>query len=105
RRTRNAVVGRRAARWRCASLAHVQAAAGHRQTVRQAAAPYGASHRLSHRGGRPVVPPRSLRKRVEYAFALCVIGLSLAWGLAFYAAIRFSEDRVLANQLQRAAEN
>lgn len=51
------------------------------------------------------MPPRSLRKRVEYAFALCVIGLSLAWGLAFYAAIRFSEDRVLANQLQRAAEN
>ena len=51
------------------------------------------------------MPQRSLRKRVEYAFALCVIGLSVAWGLAFYAAIRFSEDRVLANQLQRAAEN
>ena len=48
---------------------------------------------------------QSLRKRVEYAFALCVVGLSVAWGLAFYAAIRFSEDRVLANQLQRAAEN
>lgn len=48
---------------------------------------------------------QSLRKRVEYAFALCVVGLSLAWGLAFYAAIRFSEDRVLVNQLQRAAEN
>ena len=47
----------------------------------------------------------SLRKRVEYAFALCVVGLSMAWGLAFYVAIRFSEDRVLANQLQRAAEN
>lgn len=47
----------------------------------------------------------SLRKRVEYAFALCVVGLSVAWGLAFYGAIRFSEDRVLANQLQRAAEN
>lgn len=46
----------------------------------------------------------SLRKRVEYSFALCVVGLSVAWGLAFYAAIRFSEDRVLANQLQRAAE-
>lgn len=48
---------------------------------------------------------QSLRKRVEYAFALCVVGLSVVWGLAFYAAIRFSEDRVLANQLQRAAEN
>lgn len=48
---------------------------------------------------------QSLRKRVEYAFALCVVGLSVAWGLAFYAAIRFSEDRVLVNQLQRAAEN
>ncbi len=47
----------------------------------------------------------SLRKRVEYAFALCVVALSVAWGLAFYVAIRFSEDRVLANQLQRAAEN
>lgn len=46
---------------------------------------------------------QSLRKRVEYAFALCVVGLSVAWGLAFYAAIRFSEDRVLVNQLQRAA--
>ena len=47
----------------------------------------------------------SLRKRVEYAFALCVVGLSVAWGFAFYGAIRFSEDRVLANQLQRAAGN
>ena len=46
----------------------------------------------------------SLRKRVEYAFALCVVGLSVAWGFAFYGAIRFSEDRVLANQLQHAAE-
>lgn len=48
---------------------------------------------------------QSLRKRVEYSFALCVVGLSVAWGLAFYAAIRFSEDRVLVNQLQRAAGN
>ena len=46
----------------------------------------------------------SLRKRVEYAFALCVVGLSVAWGLAFFAAIRFSEDRVLMNQLQLATE-
>lgn len=45
----------------------------------------------------------SLRKRVEYAFAACVVGLSLAWGFAFYAAIRLSEDRVLVNQLRRAA--
>jgi signal transduction histidine kinase len=44
------------------------------------------------------------RKRVEVAFAMCVVGLSVAWGFAFYAAIRLSEDRVLANQLQRAAE-
>lgn len=51
------------------------------------------------------MPRQSLRKRVEYAFAWCVVGLSVAWGLAFYAAIRFSEDRVVANQLQRAAEN
>jgi signal transduction histidine kinase len=49
------------------------------------------------------VSRHSLRKRVEYAFALCVIGLSVAWGFAFYAAIRFSEDRALVNQLQRAA--
>ena len=28
----------------------------------------------------------------------------MAWGFAFYGAIRFSEDRVLANQLQHAAE-
>ena len=46
----------------------------------------------------------SLRKRVEVAFALCVVGLSVAWGFAFYAAIRVSEDRALANQLQRVAE-
>src|SRR5690606_13668945 len=105
RRTRNAAVGRRAARWRCAPLAHVQAAPGHRPAVRPAADPYRASHRIPDRGGRPVVPRHSLRKRVEYAFALCVVGLSVAWGLAFYGAIRLSEDRVLANQLQRAAED
>ena len=40
----------------------------------------------------------------EVAFALCVVGLSVAWGFAFYGAIRFSEDRVLANQLRHAAE-
>jgi signal transduction histidine kinase len=48
---------------------------------------------------------QSLRKRVEYAFGLCVVGLSVAWGFAFFGAIKLSEDRVLANQLQRAAEN
>jgi signal transduction histidine kinase len=48
---------------------------------------------------------RSLRKRVEYAFALCVVVLSVVWGFAFYAAIRLSEDRVLVNQLRRAAES
>lgn len=47
---------------------------------------------------------RSLRRRVEIAFAMCVVGLSVAWGFAFYSAIRLSEDRVLANQLQHAAE-
>ena len=47
----------------------------------------------------------SLRKRVQIAFAMCVVGLSVAWGFAFYSAIRLSEDRVLVNQLQRAAES
>lgn len=51
------------------------------------------------------MPGHGLRKRVEYAFALCVVGLSVAWGFAFYAAIRFSEDRALANQLQLAADH
>ena len=50
------------------------------------------------------MPRHSLRKRVECAFALCVVGISVAWGFAFYGAIRFSEDRVLANQLQHTAE-
>jgi signal transduction histidine kinase len=36
---------------------------------------------------------------------MCVAVLSLAWGFAFYAAIRLSEDRVLTNQLRRAAES
>src|SRR5690606_40612028 len=31
--------------------------------------------------------------------------LSVAWGFAFFAAIRLSEDRVLQHQLQRAAES
>ncbi|WP_078085617.1 sensor histidine kinase [Microbulbifer mangrovi] len=47
----------------------------------------------------------SLRKRVAIAFALCVAVLSVVWGLAFFSAIRLSEDRVLATQLQRAAES
>ncbi|WP_198300716.1 HAMP domain-containing sensor histidine kinase [Cellvibrio sp. PSBB006] len=47
----------------------------------------------------------SLRTRVAIAFALCVAVLSVAWGLAFFGAIRFSEDRVLVHQLQRAAES
>lgn len=47
----------------------------------------------------------SLRKRVAIAFAMCVAVLSVIWGFAFYSAIRLSEDRVLTNQLQRAAEN
>jgi signal transduction histidine kinase len=47
----------------------------------------------------------SLRKRVAIAFAMCVAVLSVAWGFAFYTAIRLSEDRVLTHQLQRAAES
>ncbi|WP_149195613.1 sensor histidine kinase [Luteimonas suaedae] len=51
------------------------------------------------------MPRHSLRKRVEVAFALCVVGLSVAWGFAFFGAIRLSEDRVVVNQLQRASES
>ncbi len=47
----------------------------------------------------------SLRKRVAFAFAMCVAVLSVAWGFAFYAAMRMSEDRVLTHQLQLAAES
>ncbi len=47
----------------------------------------------------------SLRTRVAVAFAVCVAVLSVAWGFAFFTAIRLSEDRVLVHQLQRAAEN
>jgi len=47
----------------------------------------------------------SLRMRVAIAFATCVAVLSVAWGFAFFAAIRLSEDRVLVHQLQRAAES
>jgi signal transduction histidine kinase len=47
----------------------------------------------------------SLRTRVAIAFAICVAVLSVAWGFAFYAAIKLSEDRVMAQQLQRAAES
>ena len=47
----------------------------------------------------------SLRKRVAIAFALCVAVLSVAWGIAFFAAIRLTEDHVLQRQLQFAAES
>ncbi|MFV8782501.1 sensor histidine kinase [Microbulbifer sp. SA54] len=47
----------------------------------------------------------SLRTRVAIAFAMCVAVLSVVWGFAFFAAVRLSEDRVLAQQLQSAAEN
>lgn len=47
----------------------------------------------------------SLRTRVAIAFAICVAVLSVAWGFAFFAAIRLSEDRVLVQQLQLAAES
>ena len=48
---------------------------------------------------------RSLRQRVAFAFALCVAVLSIVWGFAFFAAIRLSEDRVLTQQLQLAANS
>ena len=48
---------------------------------------------------------RSLRQRVALAFALCVAVLSIVWGFAFFAAIRLSEDRVLTQQLQLAANS
>src|SRR5690606_11059371 len=47
----------------------------------------------------------SLRTRVAIAFAMCVAVLSVVWGLASFAAIRFSEDRVLVRQLERAAQS
>lgn len=48
---------------------------------------------------------RSLRQRVAFAFAICVAVLSLAWGFAFFGAIRLSEDRVLTQQLKVAAKS
>lgn len=45
----------------------------------------------------------SLRKRVAIAFAVCVAVLSVAWGFAFFAAIKLSEDRVMIQQLEHAA--
>jgi signal transduction histidine kinase len=36
---------------------------------------------------------------------MCVAVLSVAWGFAFYTAIRWTEDRVLAHQLKLAAES
>jgi len=47
----------------------------------------------------------SLRTRVAIAFAICVAVLSVAWGFAFFGAIKLSEDRVLVHQLHRAAES
>ena len=47
----------------------------------------------------------SLRTRVAIAFAICVALLSIVWGFAFLAAVRLSEDRVLIQQLQLAAQS
>lgn len=47
----------------------------------------------------------SLRKRVAFAFASCIAVLSVVWGVAFVAAIRLSEDRVLTKQLEVAANS
>ena len=47
----------------------------------------------------------SLCSRVAFAFAICVAVLSLAWGFAFFGAIRLSEDRVLMQQLEVAAKS
>lgn len=48
---------------------------------------------------------RSLQKRVAIAFAICVAVLSVAWGFAFFAAIKLTEDHVLQRQLKHAASN
>ncbi|VUD46103.1 Sensor histidine kinase CssS [Thalassocella blandensis] len=48
---------------------------------------------------------QSLRKRVAIAFAKCVAAISVAWGFAFFAAIKLSEDRVLTRQLQHAVDS
>lgn len=48
---------------------------------------------------------RSLRKRIAIAFAMCVAVLSIAWGFAFFAAIRLTEDHVLQKQLQHAVQH
>ncbi|PUA26866.1 MAG: histidine kinase [Cellvibrio sp. 79] len=47
----------------------------------------------------------SLRKRIAIAFAMCVAVLSVAWGFAFFAAIKLTEDHVLQQQLRHAAES
>lgn len=47
----------------------------------------------------------SLRKRIAIAFAMCVALLSVAWGFAFFGAIKLTEDHVLQQQLRRAAES
>jgi signal transduction histidine kinase len=48
---------------------------------------------------------RSLRQRIAIAFAVCVAVLSVAWGFAFFGAIKLTEDHVLQRQLQHAVEN
>lgn len=47
----------------------------------------------------------SLRKRVAIACAICVAVLSMAWGFAFFAAIKLTEDRVFERQLQFAVDS
>ncbi len=47
----------------------------------------------------------SLRTRVAIAFAAGVAVLSVAWGLAFFGAIKLSEDHVLTQHLEVAAES
>jgi signal transduction histidine kinase len=46
-----------------------------------------------------------LRKRVAIACAICVAVLSMAWGFAFFSALKLTEDRVFERQLERAAES
>tara|TARA_R100001443_G_scaffold113083_1_gene127341 strand:+ start:18016 stop:19302 length:1287 start_codon:yes stop_codon:yes gene_type:complete len=62
-------------------------------------------HRGYMKDKQPLMYRRSLRSRVALAFALCVAVLSVVWGVAFVAAVRLSEDRVLTHQLQLAAAN
>src|SRR5690606_8588217 len=65
---------------------------------------YRPSLRVPDCGERSIMYRHSVRRRVAIAFAKCVAVISVAWGFAFYAAIKLSEDRVVTHQLQQAAD-